>query len=448
MCCSRVVTVCAVFILAFSATGFAKSDRCYQHPEVIQPQSGPKFEAFRDWVGKNAASLSDPNFVQNVLPSVKDFYIVDFNNDGRDEYVVVRNEGSGSNLNMWVFLPAKDGFELKPAETPPPPDDRHVEGGWFNPEFTNPVTGQSEIFVRLCGKVYLSFMGDRGLSSRVGYLWQKEKTESACDKNWLEYNRGIFTKLVTSKSFGTADKLLRSLAYQCTKTADPTELAWLYSDLAKVQYKLGENKRCLQDLQQARVFGKGFSKSAALKQEVEAAKAQCEEPSQGPARVDFRWLLNPKLGTTNQVVWTKDFDALLRAVVPGIKGKADQLREWVSDNLGGPPEDKQVLDDRYVVLAACRAHSCGDKALVWTDTQSGLGVFAINDADYVLATKCSLAIGSRQVTRKDLPHEFWESFSKWKKLIGDSEHSAAQKEGACAVFVDANGKVDNINLPN
>jgi hypothetical protein len=84
---------------------------------------------------------------------------------------------------------------------------------------------------------------------------------------------------------------------------------------------------------------------------------------------DFAWILRPALKTTDQVVWAKEFESLLPEIVPDCPGKPHaksrrkrpNLREWVKLNLGGPPGDKQIRENRYVLIAACRAHSCGDE---------------------------------------------------------------------------------------
>lgn len=100
-----------------------------------------------------------------------------------------------------------------------------------------------------------------------------------------------------------------------------------------------------------------------------------------PGANSASWLLTFKGKSTNDLVHDRRFPAFLRTHV-----STHTLAYWsktrsvpASDALqflGGPPDDVQVLENRYLIASACVPHDCGERGLLWVDTASGATVFA------------------------------------------------------------------------
>jgi hypothetical protein len=86
------------------------------------------------------------------------------------------------------------------------------------------------------------------------------------------------------------------------------------------------------------------------------------------------------------------------------------------------------------------------KDLLWIDTKSTIGLFAVNDANYIVDTDCAFGIGSNRITSKEIPSAFWKEFRPFREgalklqpLVDD------QKD--CIVFIGKNGISEKVTLP-
>lgn len=98
----------------------------------------------------------------------------------------------------------------------------------------------------------------------------------------------------------------------------------------------------------------------------------------------------------------------------------------------GPPNDREIKNNRYVTLSACRAHSCEEKGLLWIDTKRNAAVFAINNNPVNIDQgECALITGSKMFGPDAIPDQFWTALDLWE---------AASSEMSCIVFIDRNGE--------
>lgn len=103
-----------------------------------------------------------------------------------------------------------------------------------------------------------------------------------------------------------------------------------------------------------------------------------------------------------------------------------------------------VDGDRYVTVSACMAHSCDDKALIWTDAKDRVGLFALSPAENVRSLGASpFAIGSRIAAPGGVSAAFWQSFKRWRlKADADGKHASG-----CITFVALDGTVTTVTAP-
>jgi uncharacterized protein YecT (DUF1311 family) len=113
------------------------------------------------------------------------------------------------------------------------------------------------------------------------------------------------------------------------------------------------------------------------------------------------WMLSYEGKSTNEFVWDKRTASLVRTRLPA------KLSDPVLSGLGGPPDPVVVTDHRYVSVAACVPHDCGDKAFLWVDTKTGVGLgaaFGYGD---------KLTIGSNGLTASAIPQLARRALIDW-----------------------------------
>jgi uncharacterized protein YecT (DUF1311 family) len=113
------------------------------------------------------------------------------------------------------------------------------------------------------------------------------------------------------------------------------------------------------------------------------------------------WVLSYEGKSTNQFVWDKRTAPLVRTRVPS------RLSDQVLRGLGGPDDPVVVAEHRYVSVAACVPHDCGDKGFFWVDTKSGVGLgaaFGYGD---------KLTIGSNALSASAIPQQARRALADW-----------------------------------
>ena len=340
-------------------------------------------------------------------PMSGEFYVVDIDNDGQDEIVRTRVEGSGHYLYMNVYKRSPDGtFSIQDLPTPQGMESDE----WARFPYYNRLTQKTELFTTLCGKTYFS-LGSGGDSTREAWFWDTKGLRPACDPAWAAYVRADFKKVYDEKKYELAANILSPLTTDCAKELDAETRAWIANDMAITQYKLGEPQRCLEYVQQAR-------QSPKVQSAAQYNEKLCKEAVANRS-TDFKWLLDKGLSSTNQIYWDKRFASLLHAVIPDLKEAPEKLRKHAEQTLVGPPDEKRVEAGRYVTISAGYPHSATVTVMMWFDVDKGAGLLALNKAAEMIGVdSCYYAIASRSVASKDISPFFWKAFNQFRQENG------------------------------
>ncbi|MGZ3696061.1 MAG: hypothetical protein ACXWQO_18565 [Bdellovibrionota bacterium] len=438
--------------LAYAAT----PPPCDGKLALVFPAKADQLRDFLAWLpGHLPKNMEDPGKTAGSI------YIADVDNDGKDEFIAIQQEGSGGYLSLFVFH--RQGKSFAAISELPKPANETMDGPWYSHEFYNRITQSGELFGTLCGKTYFLFSGsDDG--EREAYLWQGGETTRACGPDWLKFQRKDFQALYDAKLYSLAMNNLRGFLRACTLVIPPAEKIHILSDLSVTAFHMNDKKTCTAFTEEAKRLP-DFA-SSPEKQAVLHNENLCRNVKDAPA--DFRWLLTAQ-GEWNKVVGgNPKFDSLLTATVPDFDYKSasfdkraqtwfkegvmpwrgandlstSSLRETVRDNLSPPGFSLDTVKNRYVTVSGCRPHSCEDKALLWVDVEKKKSVFATNDYKPPGTDKFCFAIGSRTLDEKSLPKEFWERFHYLKV------NTTADQP--CVLFFNGKGRtvsVHEIKIP-
>lgn len=116
--------------------------------------------------------------------------------------------------------------------------------------------------------------------------------------------------------------------------------------------------------------------------------AQAEAPRSAKNGDSFAWMLQYKGKSTNAFIWDARTKRLVDTRLPA------QLADNVLDSLGGAPEPVYVAAGRYFSASACRHHSCTEKAFLWVDTRTGVGLGAYYVPEVLLIGSNVLSAGT------------------------------------------------------
>ena len=143
-----------------------------------------------------------------------------------------------------------------------------------------------------------------------------------------------------------------------------------------------------------------------------------------PDSKDFQWILEFKGKSTNEVVWDKRFETLLRKYVPetrvdlGMTEGPEPLIASVNEVFSGSPDDVVVQDGRFVILSASRHRSAMEKGFLWLDLKTGTVIGSVihyffNKLELENTDSAMLLIYSNQVNAESLPLEFQDALEYW-----------------------------------
>lgn len=336
-----------------SQTTLASTDCTF---DIIQPDHGATAKAFRAWLKPRADELVDGGDVdQNG-----DVYIADLDNNGSDELLFARHEGSGSYLYVWVFRGA--GSSWSPVDNLP--FDRQLE---LAHDYRGPMMNEPQLLARFCGKTTLIFQGGTEPNYYpVGLVWEGTDVTQLCSAPWLARHRRAAGDLVKQGMLDEARVLLDGVQRGCEKTA-PAEWRAIQDDLAAIAAR--------------------------------TASARADT-------YDFSWVKAAiKKDQDQQLVLDSRFDAMLIAIVPDAKMGSDSFRGALKKSVW-LPDQPRVIDDRYLVISGCEPHNCGNKGFLWIDTTSHQAIAMTNGT-----------LASRSTAADKIPVEFWrhteEVVGKW-----------------------------------
>jgi hypothetical protein len=460
-------------ILAHSDEG----NRCSEAPKVIEPaRSGPKLEALTNWLKNNATELdrkfTDPSTSWQTLESSareaslsvaafvasRGVYLVDANNDGIDEYIVTGIGGSGSYLTMWIFDKTPSGFRLKETDDPPKPKNITSDGPWylraatdpFNTD-SDPLAGYGELFVRVCGKVYLTFSGWATGPSREAYIWENGATSEACNREWIDYSRNIFQQLYKANRYAEAVRFMQGPLDQCGNRIDAKQRAWSYNDLALADFRLDDRQSCLDDVSRAKSQMPASALGPGLEKAIAYNESLCKS-GQMPEKADFAEFFKDAGRSDQSRAWREEFEnQILPAIVPDVEDDSSAqphtLREMIELQIDGARPE--IVSGHYLILADRIEGGLEDKAMVWIDAQRAIGAFAttnpgpISSPDATSTTACEYTVGSRNLTKNQIPKEFWDSFQTWRMKYAPPKSSATN----CIDFIGTDAKVEPVSPP-
>jgi hypothetical protein len=431
--------------------------------EVVRPDRSGRSARFVTWLLSHPEEVPGTASLRNVLAGPKpdlDVLIADIDNDGADEYIVVTSEGSGGYLTLLVYRPSGEGWKREEV-----PDNL----GFLVHGFSDPLAEKAEApLVRFCGQVFVTLAAGEGPNhSRAAYLWQGKRAQLVCDAAWLREQRRFFQTLFDHQLFDQAYGFLNGAQAACEQPADRSIWLSMQNDLALTAYRMGTYSSCLEHVATAQRSPGFASAGEALRTAIATNAALCTAAqSQRTPRYDYSWLRELKRNLDQQFVLDRRFNQLLSAAVPDLKFEnGDAFRDVLKLNLY-LPEKIDFIGDRYVVLAGCRPHDCGEKGLIWVDlaTQRSIALatavpaafFRPSAADSTGGAQLAdvIAVGSTTIEAPNVPPEFWEAATllpdtrvmyagpspKWQEIEVPGAEArashAAQPESAAAATTD------------
>jgi hypothetical protein len=405
--------IVAAAALAPPAPAAAPPEAC--HAEAVPPEKGPRRQAFLAWMAANAQALGEAA----EAPESAELRIADVDNDGTDDYVLTRYQGSGGFLDLTVFRRAGDGFALVRES----PLDDPIRGA---NDYFDPITRARQVLVRFCGRTYVTVLAGSGPNwSRLALAWQGGDVRPVCDAAWIGEQRAQFRRLYDAAHYDAAHGFLDGVEATCGKALDAQTRLWIQSDLALAAYHMGTFADCLEHVAAAETSPALESASAPLRRAVATNAGLCRSAKGTSAAVDLGWLLELERDPSRQVVLDPRFDRLLSAIVPDAKVEGEALRDLLKLNLY-LPDPAQVSAHRYVVLSGCRPHDCENKGAAWIDTREKTSVVAVNGV-----------VASTSFAATAIPAPAWRALSEVLGL----------PDGAEMMFVGGDGRTSEVKAP-
>jgi hypothetical protein len=343
--------------------------------EIVQPDASAAAKDFRAWLQPRAEKLFGDDDV-----SSGDVFVADLNNDGSNEFVFARHEGSGSYLAAWIFRRDAAGW----SQVEGSPIDERLSG---EHEYSGPLMKAPQLIARLCGKTIVNFMG----GSEPNYypesvMWEGSTAHAVCTAPWLMHHRAAAADLVKLNMLDEARVLLEGV--KSCSGASPLDLRDINDDLSRITAR--------------------------------TANASA-------VAYDFSWLITEvKKDPDQQLVLDPRFGDMLVAVIPDAQIDGESLRGALKKSVW-VPGNSRVLDDRYVVIAGCEPHNCGNRGFVWIDTKERR---AIAMTGGVLASKTTSA--------SNIPSVFWKHV---EGVVG------AWTGDKTVDFIGADGKTASVAVP-
>ena len=338
------VTACGQSQTLPAAATAAQQDCPY---EIVQPDTSARAAAFRTFLKANAGELLDGHDADVVDNG--DVFIANLDNDGADEFLFARHEGSGSYLSGRVFRATADKWssvEHSPFEDPQ-----------FAREYAGPRMEEAQLVSRLCGKTIINFSA--GIEPNyypASLLWQGDQIKPVCSAAWLTRHQRAANALEKIGMLDEARVLLDGVQQSC-ESESPAEVRAIRTDLARI--------------------------SAAT------AKAS-------PGAYDFSWLMNEvKRKPDEQLVLDPRFSAMLVSLVPDAMLEHQSLRGALKKSVW-LPDPAKLIDNRYLIISGCEPHNCGNRGLLWIDTTTKQAI-AITDG----------TLASRSTDPSKIPKQFW-----------------------------------------
>ena len=324
--------------------------------DVVAPDTSSTATEFRSWLKPQAGDLfGDPDDVDNG-----DVFVADLDNDGSDDILFARHEGSGSYLNAMVFRRVAGKWSLVEH----PPFEEQLTG---THEYAGPLMNAPQLVVRLCGKTIVSFAGGTEPNYYpISVMWEGSAARPVCSEPWLSHHHAAAAGLEKRGMLDEALVLLNGIRSGCEKES-PAAIGAINDSISRLA-----------------------ARTAAA----------------SSAAYDFSWLIDTvKTRPDQQLVLDPRFTAMLITIVPDAQLDGESLRGALKKSVW-LPDDPTIIEDRYIVIAGCEPHNCGNRGFVWIDTVAKHGIAMTGGV-----------LASRTINPENIPPVFWRHT---KELLGQS----------------------------
>lgn len=387
----------------------AKSGNDYK---VIKPASEQELAPIVTWAKENQKALEKEDWWPFSC-CLEDYsgYIVDINNDGKQEYVFLRHHGICGYTHFMLLIFVKDELGIHHLEAP-----GYCLDEWE--DFTNPITKESELFVYAQGKIYIC-CSDMYNETRGIRLWENNNISRVCDKYWIQQQRKIFDHLYQTKQYTKAYNFLNNFEKAYRNDIDPQTDLWIRNDLALAALRSDRpytSLNIINDIKKNKAFEKA---SPALAKAIKTNEKLCQDAikedkaSGTKGKYDYSWILSCKDKTAGDFAFDTRFDSLLATTVPDIENPQFE-GSWIDDienHLGRIiQDDLEISSNRYVVLYGCIPHCATHRGFLWCDIKEKISVVAIGVHDNPNAP---LYITSRNILTTNLPAKFLHDLRTW-----------------------------------
>lgn len=364
-------------------------------------------------------------------------YQADIKNDGKLKYIFVFVDNSGSMGAENVLILQKNGEHLDYLGDIPRPADNTHDGPFYFYRYAN-NTSSDEFLTQMCGNTYMVF--DLG-GNRDAYLWKNGKTQSACDDNWLNFERDSFQTLYKNHLYQKAYDQLNFYSKRCNASINPQTAMWIKNDLALAIQKTGDTKESLNILNSIENDPNYSSASTALKKAVAFNKNKCASDLAMPAKLEkpmgdkeYAWLLNKKLSEQEK---NKLFSTLILQAAPGGKpsklfdkvGGLDFLNYPFGSALAQTTYPPDMLDGRYGIASGFVPHDAGWRGILWVDIHEGTSVVGfVADHSLAITSKYYNATTIPPRAKQDIKKIAQEIFDNWDGILKNDSNYPATRE--------------------
>ena len=274
-------------------------------PSVIHAQ------ALKHWQEFLASKNYDPALLARTLVDPEDtkyimsMYQADINNDQKLADVFVFGPyGSGAYTNVQVVQEEGGGFNYQ-GSVPSPKGD-NAEGPWYDFPYRDPLTHKDEFLTTLCGKTYMVFDNNHFPDA---YLWQHNSTYSACDADWLQYQRSNILNLEQQRLYTQAFANLNFIVDKCHANKARAIYLELQNDLAWSAYKNGNFSACLDNINLIYANPAFTNMPEKFKNAVSLNSERCNKANAKPIQLDqawgaqeYAWLLAPNAFSQTEIL--------------------------------------------------------------------------------------------------------------------------------------------------
>lgn len=409
-----------IILVFFINSSFAADETqlpCYKKPSFVKRLGADQAKAiFEEYFKKNKDTLNTNDKEMYQTEMAFGIYKANINNDGRlKDIILLADPADRTGLVDIITLEHnnKNSQNLGPKRTNKRNSDRGI---YFELSlYENPITNTDEFLTQICGNTYMVFDGLNG--NRDAYLWKNNKIVSACDDNWLNYERDSFQTLYTKHLYDTAYNRLKFYLKKCHKIINPQTTLRMQNDLALAVYKTGNAKECLNIISDIENNPNFSTAIPALKKAITFNKNNCAvaltttpKLEQPKGAHEYAWLLNKNLSDQErQILFLK----LISQVSPGeLPSEFERSNTTFAMELAARTGIPKITDSRYGLVSGARNQDAGLRGILWVDIKEGTSVVGFID-------NRNITITSKFYNAKTIPFKAKQDI---KKLAEDIFH--------------------------